>query len=71
MTITIRTAAANDEAAIVALWQACGLVTAYNDPTVDLRFALAGPASAVLVAQEAAGRLCGVAGRAGADRGGR
>ncbi|USI72095.1 GNAT family acetyltransferase [Sphingomonas morindae] len=50
----IRPARPEDEAAIVALWQACGLTTAYNDPLRDLRFAMAGPASCVLVAADAA-----------------
>jgi hypothetical protein len=37
--LTIRSATADDEAAIAALWQACGLVTSYNDPAKDFRFA--------------------------------
>ena len=49
----VRLARAADEAAVVALWRACGLVTATNDPAADFRFALAGPASAVLVGDDA------------------
>ena len=37
--LTIRNATPNDEASITALWQTCGLVTSYNDPTHDFRFA--------------------------------
>jgi ribosomal protein S18 acetylase RimI-like enzyme len=48
---TIRPARAEDEAAVVALWQACGLVAPHNDPAADFRFALAGPACAILLAR--------------------
>ncbi|WP_066775669.1 GNAT family acetyltransferase [Sphingomonas sp. CCH5-D11] len=51
MTIPIRAAADADQADIIALWHACGLVVSHNDPAADFRFALAGPASAVLVAE--------------------
>ncbi len=56
--LTIRPAAAKDEAAVVALWRACGLVASYNDPVADFAFALAGACSDVLVG-EAAGRVQG------------
>ena len=39
---------------MVALWHACELVAGTNDPAADFRFALAGPASAVLVREDAA-----------------
>jgi ribosomal protein S18 acetylase RimI-like enzyme len=48
--VTIRSAAAEDEAAVVSLWQACGLTVPHNDPAQDFRFARARPASDVLVA---------------------
>lgn len=53
MTMTIRAATAGDEAHVVALWRACDLVAAYNDPGEDFRFAIAGASSAVLVAEDA------------------
>jgi ribosomal protein S18 acetylase RimI-like enzyme len=47
----IRTAAPQDETAVIALWQACGLTTSYNDPAKDFRFALGKPGSDILVAE--------------------
>ena len=38
-----------DIAAVVALWQACGLTRPWNDPTADIALARRGPGSAVLV----------------------
>ena len=35
--------------AVIALWHACQLTRPWNDPERDLRFALKGPASTVLV----------------------
>lgn len=55
MTIPIRAAADADQADIIALWHACGLVVSHNDPAADFRFALAGPGSAVLVAEREGG----------------
>jgi ribosomal protein S18 acetylase RimI-like enzyme len=49
--IVIRSAHEADEATVVALWRACGLVVPYNDPVADFRFARAKPASDVLVAE--------------------
>lgn len=57
MTMTIRDALPADEQAVVALWQACGLVASYNDPGADFRFAVAGPGSTVLVAEGAEGAI--------------
>jgi ribosomal protein S18 acetylase RimI-like enzyme len=34
---------------VIALWQACGLTRAWNDPVVDFDFALSGAASTILV----------------------
>ena len=56
---SIRSAKENDEAATVALWQACGLIVNYNDPHADFRFARAGATSDVLVAEDGLGRLVG------------
>lgn len=50
MPFNIRDATTEDEHQIVALWRACGLVAPHNDPAADFRFAVAGPASTVLVA---------------------
>lgn len=41
-----------DAAAVVALWQACGLTRPWNDPHADFALALAGPSSAVLLARD-------------------
>jgi len=38
-----------DTAAVVALWQRCGLTRPWNDPTSDIAFARRGPSSAILV----------------------
>ncbi|MBN9601752.1 MAG: GNAT family acetyltransferase [Afipia felis] len=56
MSLKIRNARPEDEMAVVALWQACGLVTGYNDPAADFRFARAGADSDVLIGEEA-GRI--------------
>ncbi len=50
MPLHIRDATAEDEHEIIALWHSCGLVAPHNDPGADFRFAVAGPASTVLVA---------------------
>jgi ribosomal protein S18 acetylase RimI-like enzyme len=42
-----------DIAAVVALWQACGLTRPWNDPAVDIALARRGPNSAVLVGRDA------------------
>jgi ribosomal protein S18 acetylase RimI-like enzyme len=57
--LTIRSASPDDEAAIVALWQACGLVTSYNDPAEDFRFARGKSNSDVLVGVHEDGKLVG------------
>lgn len=59
MPLMVRSALPEDEAAIVALWQACDLVASYNDPAADFRFARAGACSDVLVGEDAAGHICG------------
>src|ERR1700733_15632244 len=59
MLLTVRSAVAEDEQAVVALWRACDLVASYNDPVADFRFAKAGPCSDVLVGLDAAGGIAG------------
>jgi ribosomal protein S18 acetylase RimI-like enzyme len=41
-----------DEVAVIALWEACGLTRPWNDPAADFARAVAGPASAVLLLRE-------------------
>lgn len=41
-----------DRAAVLALWQACGLTRPWNPPEGDLDRAVQSPSSAVLVAEE-------------------
>jgi ribosomal protein S18 acetylase RimI-like enzyme len=38
-----------DRDAVIALWASCGLTRPWNDPQADFDFALAGPASIILV----------------------
>jgi ribosomal protein S18 acetylase RimI-like enzyme len=59
MPLTIRRALPDDEASVVALWHACGLVASYNDPAADFRFARAGACSDVLVGADGAGFING------------
>jgi ribosomal protein S18 acetylase RimI-like enzyme len=47
--LTIRPIADGEEAAVIALWHACGLTRPWNDPARDLAFARGKPASDVLV----------------------
>jgi ribosomal protein S18 acetylase RimI-like enzyme len=51
----IRSATHVDEAAVIALWQDCGLTVPYNDPAADFRFALGKFNSDILVTED----LCG------------
>ena len=41
-----------NEAEVIALWEACGLTRPWNDPAADFARAVAGPASAVLLLRE-------------------
>src|SRR6266550_2414369 len=59
MLLTVKSAVAEDEQAVVALSRACDLVASYNDPVADFRFAKAGPCSDVLVAVDDAGEVAG------------
>jgi ribosomal protein S18 acetylase RimI-like enzyme len=47
--LTVRPIADGEEAAVIALWQACGLTRPWNDPAADLAFARGKPSSDVLV----------------------
>jgi ribosomal protein S18 acetylase RimI-like enzyme len=47
--LAIRPMADGEEAAVIALWQACGLTRPWNDPARDLAFARGKPNSDVLV----------------------
>lgn len=49
--ITVATAA--DAAAVIALWQACGLTRPWNDPAADFVLALATPTATILLARGA------------------
>jgi ribosomal protein S18 acetylase RimI-like enzyme len=53
----IRSATLQDEAAIVMLWQACGLTVPYNDPVADFRFALGKPNSDILMLDDGGGSV--------------
>jgi ribosomal protein S18 acetylase RimI-like enzyme len=57
MPLTIRSASPEDEQAVVALWRASDLVTTYNDPAADFRFAKAGPSSDILVGTDETGAI--------------
>ena len=59
MTVAVRSTVAEDEPAVVALWQACDLIASYNDPSADFRFAKAGTCSDVLVGEDDAGQIIG------------
>jgi len=59
MAFTVKSAAAEDEQAVVALWRACDLVAAYNDPAADFRFAKSGPCSDVLLGVDDSGLIVG------------
>tara|TARA_R110000868_G_scaffold3200_10_gene21138 strand:- start:1081 stop:1557 length:477 start_codon:yes stop_codon:yes gene_type:complete len=49
--IAFRSAREADTEALVALWDACGLTRAWNDPRKDIEFARGGAASDVLVGE--------------------
>jgi ribosomal protein S18 acetylase RimI-like enzyme len=59
MSLSLRSAVAEDEQAVVALWRACDLVASYNDPVADFRFAKSSPCSDVLVGVDDAGDVVG------------
>jgi len=49
MNLTFRSIADGEEAAVIALWQACGLTRPWNNPAQDLAFARGKANSEVLV----------------------
>jgi ribosomal protein S18 acetylase RimI-like enzyme len=57
--LTIRSATANDEPHVVALWRASNLVTSYNDPSRDFHFARAKEGSDILVGLNAERTIVG------------
>jgi ribosomal protein S18 acetylase RimI-like enzyme len=57
--LTIRTATAEDEPHVVALWRASNLVASYNDPAKDFHFARAKEGSDVLVGLDAEQAIVG------------
>lgn len=59
MALIVRSAAPQDEAIVVALWDACDLLVSYSDPRSDFRFAVAGGSSDVLVAEDSEGHIIG------------
>lgn len=54
----IREAAADDDAAIIALWEACGLTRPWNPPPRDIAFVRKSGHGALLVAEDE-GRIVG------------
>lgn len=57
--LTIRSATAKDELQVAALWRASNLVTSYNDPGKDFRFARAKEGSDILVGLNAEKAIVG------------
>ncbi|MDB5672501.1 MAG: family acetyltransferase [Alphaproteobacteria bacterium] len=53
--IAIVEAVADDEAELVALWNASGLTRPWNDPAADFRRALSWPGSTILVVRDEGG----------------
>jgi ribosomal protein S18 acetylase RimI-like enzyme len=51
----IAQAQAADEAAVIALWEACGLTRPWNDPARDFRLAVDAATSAILILRGEAG----------------
>ena len=43
----------NDIAAVIALWERCGLVRPWNDPAADIALARRGPNAALLIGRDA------------------
>ncbi|WP_084397466.1 GNAT family acetyltransferase [Henriciella aquimarina] len=56
--LVLRPALLADGPAVVALWQACGLVADYNPPMADFERALTSQVSTILVAEQA-GKIVG------------
>ncbi len=58
-TVSIRSASAEEEEDVVALWRACGLETPYSNLGQDFRLAREKPNSDILVGINAEGRIVG------------
>lgn len=56
---TVKSAAAEDEPGVVALWRDCDLIASYNDPVFNFRFAKTSPSSDVLVGVDENGQIVG------------
>ena len=50
MDVSIRDFREADRAAVIALWQRCGVTRPWNDPDTDIDLAVAAPNAAILVA---------------------
>ena len=50
--LAVATIADSDIAAVIALWQACGLTRPWNDPASDIALARRGPNSTVLIGRD-------------------
>ena len=50
--LAIADIADGDVAAVIAMWQACGLTRPWNDPTADIALARRGPHSTVLIGRD-------------------
>ncbi len=61
MQLAIRPAVADDQARVVALWRACGLVVEPNDPDCDFELARTCATSDVLVGTDTSGLIIGAA----------
>jgi ribosomal protein S18 acetylase RimI-like enzyme len=48
----IRSFQNTDRAAVIALWQACGLTRPWNDPDSDISFCVSKPESTILVGEQ-------------------
>ncbi|MHC8509668.1 MAG: GNAT family acetyltransferase [Rhodospirillales bacterium] len=53
MTKAVRRAAPADAPALIRLWERCGLTRPHNDPAKDIALALNGPASDILLIEDA------------------
>jgi ribosomal protein S18 acetylase RimI-like enzyme len=49
-----------DVAAVIALWQRCGLTRPWNDPAADIALARSGPNAAVLIGRDSSGVVASV-----------
>jgi len=61
MLLEIKPARDADEAEVIALWRACGLVVSHNDPATDYRFARAKLNSDILVSVTSGEKIIGSA----------